>query len=130
MTKEEDDMRVWKPRRLRFIVSECPECSDDRQFRNGESVYNQNLGMAYSVDEIVEVLNADYFSDYVFELLQMKIWYCQAKKKEAGDIKNSRGIDYYHNLELELRKLRDEFHNYGSIFKYSDFLEDRFSEGQ
>ena len=129
--------RVWKPRRPRFIVDECERCSPDRQFKNGKVVYNQNLGMAYSVDELVEVLNCDYFRDYLFELLQEKIWYCQAKKKAFHDKKVDNwevddetvfscvhGEEKYAFLENELKKLRDECYNYNSIFKYIDFLEE------
>ena len=47
----------WDPDEPRFIVKECEECSDDRAFKNNKCVYNQRLGFAYSVDEIVEVLN-------------------------------------------------------------------------
>lgn len=47
----------WDPNEPRFITTECPECSDDRQFKNGKCVYNQRLGFCYSVNEIVEVLN-------------------------------------------------------------------------
>ena len=47
----------WDPDEPRFIVEECPQCSDDRAFKNNKCVYNQRLGFAYSVDEIVEVLN-------------------------------------------------------------------------
>ena len=48
---------TWDPDEPRFIVKECPQCSDDRVFKNNKCVYNQRLGFAYSVDEIVEVLN-------------------------------------------------------------------------
>ena len=49
---------TWNPDEPRFVVMDCPQCSDDRQFKNGRCVYNQRLGFAYSVEEIVEVLNA------------------------------------------------------------------------
>lgn len=48
----------WNPNEPRFIVEDCPQCGDDRQFKNGKVVFNQRLKLAYSVDEIVEVLNA------------------------------------------------------------------------
>lgn len=48
----------WNPDEPRFIVETCKQCSDDRQFKNSKCVFNQRLGFAYSVDEIVEVLNA------------------------------------------------------------------------
>jgi len=48
---------TWNPDEPRFIIADCPKCDDDRQFKNGESVYNQRLGFSYSVSEIVEVLN-------------------------------------------------------------------------
>jgi len=47
----------WDPDEPRFVVKECEKCSDDRAFKNNKCVYNQRLGFAYSVDEIVEVLN-------------------------------------------------------------------------
>ena len=48
---------TWDPNEPRFIVTECPMCSDERSFKNNKCVFNQRLGFAYSVDEIVEVLN-------------------------------------------------------------------------
>lgn len=57
---EKPVMRIlprWDPDEPRFVVEECEKCSDDRQFKNGKVVFNQRLGFAYSVDEIVEVLN-------------------------------------------------------------------------
>lgn len=48
----------WNPEEPRFIVKDCAECNKDRQFMNGKVVYNQRLGFAYSVDEIVEALNS------------------------------------------------------------------------
>ena len=47
----------WNPDDPRFVVEECPRCSDDRVYKNDKCVYNQRLGFAYSVDELVEVLN-------------------------------------------------------------------------
>ena len=141
MKNNTNEDRVWKPRKPRFIVDECSQCSNDRQFKNGKVVYNQNLGMAHSVDEIVEVLNSDYFQDYLFELLQQKIWYCQAKQKELQDKKianwehddetvfaSVHWKEKYTFLEDELKKLREECYNYNSIFKYTDFLEEQFKK--
>jgi len=79
MTEKEDDgnekpvlivMPTWDPEEPRFIVGDCPMCGDDRQFKNGKCVFNQRLGLAYSVDEIVEVLNnygdeSDLFKDKI-----------------------------------------------------------------
>ena len=48
---------TWNPNEPRFKVMDCPQCSDDRQFKDGRCVYNQRLGFAYSINEIVEVLN-------------------------------------------------------------------------
>ena len=119
MTNEETQ-NVWKPRKQRFTVEECEKCSDDRKFQNGKVVYNQILGMAYSVDEIVEVLNRQgLFSDYFFDLIREKIWYCQLLYKQTGDEK-------YHIEECCLRILRDESHNRSSIFKYSNFLKESY----
>lgn len=47
----------WNPGDPVFIKETCPKCGDDRQFKTGEIVYNQRLNLAYSVDDIVEVLN-------------------------------------------------------------------------
>ena len=48
----------WNPNEPRFIVKESNEgIADERGFKNGKCVFNQRLGFAYSVDEIVEVLN-------------------------------------------------------------------------
>lgn len=62
----------WNPDEPRFIVEDCPKCGDDRQFKNGKCVYNQRLGFAYSVDEIVEVLNNTELEDK-FKLLNENI---------------------------------------------------------
>ena len=49
----------WDSNEPRFVVKESNDgIAEDRGFKNGECVYNQRLGFAYSVDEIVEVLNA------------------------------------------------------------------------
>lgn len=48
----------WNPDEPRFIVKNCEHrIAEDREFRNNTCVYNQRLGFAYSVSEIVEVLN-------------------------------------------------------------------------
>lgn len=49
---------TWDPNAPVFIKEKCPRCGQDRQFKTGEVVYNQRLNLAYSVDDIVEVLNA------------------------------------------------------------------------
>ena len=47
---------------------------DSRTFKNGLCVYNNRLGMAYSVTEIVEVLNSLVeYKDLVSELFDEKI---------------------------------------------------------
>lgn len=60
----------WDPNEPVFIKKECPQCGEDRQFQTGEVVFNQRLGLAYSVDEIVEVLNTlRTFEDEAKELI-------------------------------------------------------------
>ena len=50
----------WNPNEPRFVIENATEyISDDRTFKNGKCVYNQRLGFAYSIDEIVEALNND-----------------------------------------------------------------------
>lgn len=119
---DKKESKTWKPKRPRFIVDECKQCSNDRKFQNGKCVYNQNLGMAYSVDEIVEVFNLSGESDdYLFELMQEKIWYCQAMYHKTSDKR--------YKIEEEcLKTLRDERHNRNSIFKYTDFLKEYIKE--
>ena len=49
----------WNPEEPRFIIENTTEHTDeDRAFKNNKCVFNQRLGFAYSVSEIVEVLNA------------------------------------------------------------------------
>lgn len=60
--------------RERFIAIDAKEVSDDRKFANGKCIYNTRLGMAYSANEVVEVLNSlGIFGDSLFELVQIKI---------------------------------------------------------
>lgn len=48
----------WNPNEPRFVVETCDyRIAEDREFRNNTCVFNQRLGFAYSVEEIVEVLN-------------------------------------------------------------------------
>ena len=49
---------TWDPDEPRFIVADAHDkIADDRAFRNGKCVFNQRLGIVYSVEEIVEILN-------------------------------------------------------------------------
>ena len=86
---EKPVMRIlprWDPDEPRFIVDTCGKCSDDRQFKNGKVVFNQRLGFAYSVDEIVEVLN---------------------NKDVEDDFNQSECITVY-DLKQEIKKLKKE----------------------
>lgn len=58
-----------------FEVEPADEYTEDsRTFKNGLCVYNNRLGMAYSVTEIVEVLNSLVeYKDLVSELFDEKI---------------------------------------------------------
>lgn len=48
----------WNPDEPRFVVETCEyRIAEDRKFMNNTCVFNQRLGFAYSVKEIVEVLN-------------------------------------------------------------------------
>ena len=77
----------WNPNDPVFIKEECPMCGDDRQFKTGEVVFNQRLGLAYSVDEIVEVLNV------------MRTW--EDKAKEL--------IDEYEKVLLPIQNLCKDY---------------------
>ncbi|MBQ6220153.1 MAG: hypothetical protein IJH63_10445 [Methanobrevibacter sp.] len=106
----------------RFSVEECPECSNDRKFMNNKCVYNKRLGMAYSVTEIVEVLNNRHYQDRVYELLQNKIWYMQGMYHRTGDEK-------YKQEEVILKELREELYEpYHSSVKYTEKLKEWFLE--
>lgn len=58
-----------------FEVEPADEYTEDsRTFKNGLCVYNNRLGMAYSVTELVEVLNSLVeYKDLVSELFDEKI---------------------------------------------------------
>ena len=58
-----------------FEVEPAGEYTEDsRTFKNGLCVYNNRLGMAYSVTEIVEVLNSLVeYKDLITELFDEKI---------------------------------------------------------
>lgn len=108
--------------RERFIVGDAKEISDDRKFANGKCIYNTRLGMAYSVDEAVEVLNSlGTFGDFLSELLQKKIWYCQGMFKDTGDEK-------YLIEEQCLKILRDESYDRSSYEKYTEYLKKRHQQ--
>jgi hypothetical protein len=113
-----EDRKKWGMRKPRFVVEEDERglVAKERVFKNGKTVFNQILGFAYSVDEIVEVLNQlGESSDYLYDLIQTKIWYCQGMFRTTGDNK-------YKIEENALKVLRDEMHDRSSIFIYSDAL--------
>lgn len=84
----------WNPDEPRFIVETCKQCSDDRQFKNSKCVFNQRLGFAYSVDEIVEVLNA--LGDENEQLKQLV--------DEAEDIIVCQCTPYYQRIWENIKK--------------------------
>ena len=84
----------WDPDEPRFVVKECPRCSDDRAFKNNKCVFNQRLGFAYSVDEIVEVLNnEDDFNQSNCITVQKSI-ICDLKK-ENEELKSDNDIKFW-----------------------------------
>lgn len=104
----------------RFVVDEGHDrVAPERIFRNGKVVFNTRLGFAYSVDEIVEVLNQmGKYQDRVYELMQNKIWYCQGMYRKTGD-------EIYNIEEAILRKLREELYEpKDSSERYEEFLRD------
>ena len=108
----------------RFLVEDGNDLvADDRVFKNNKVVFNKVLGMAYSVDEIVEVLNRQgTYQDRVYDFMQNKIWYAQGMYRRTGDEK-------YKTLEETLRELRDElFEPKASSEKYEVFLQKWFKE--
>lgn len=97
----------WDPDEPRFIVKECEECSDDRAFKNNKCVFNRRLGFAYSVDEIVEVLNNNDVEDdfnqseciTVYDLKQE----IKKLKKEIRELKQIPS-----KLDIRIEKLQDD----------------------
>ena len=94
----------WNPDEPRFIVKECEECSDDRAFKNNKCVYNQRLGFAYSVDEIVEVLNNedDFNQSECITVYDLK----QEIKKLKKENENLKQIPS--KLDIRIEKLQDD----------------------
>lgn len=108
--------------RERFIVRDAKGERDDRKFANGKCIYNTRLGMAYNADEAVEVLNSlGTFGDFLSELVQTKIWYCQGMFKDTGDEK-------YLIEEQCLKTLRDESYDRSSYEKYTEYLKKRHQQ--
>ncbi len=108
----------------RFIVDEGHDrVAPERIFRNGKVVFNTRLGFAYSVDEIVEVLNQQgKYQDEVYDFLQNKIWYAQGQYRRTGK-------EEFKVLEETLRELREELlepHANGK--KYEEILRDWYLE--
>lgn len=106
-----------------FIVLPGGEAEDSRVFRNDTCVFNSRLGMAYSSEEIVEVLNQRDYYDNVMNLMQDKIWYMQGMYRRTNN-------SVYKNTEEVLRELRKELYEpYNSDKKYANMLEQWFKEG-
>lgn len=108
----------------RFIVDDGHDrVAPERIFRNGKVVFNTRLGFAYSVDEIVEVLNQQgKYQDEVYDFLQNKIWYAQGQYRRTGK-------EEFKVLEETLRELREELlepHANGK--KYEEILRDWYLE--
>ena len=62
MTQEDKPIAIilpnWSPNEPRFIVEDAHDgLADDRAFKNGKCVYNQRLGIVYTVEYIVDALN-------------------------------------------------------------------------
>lgn len=100
----------------KFIVDDARGASDDRAFRNGKVVFNKTLGFAYSVDEIVEVLNNDHYYDRVMDLIQNRIWYAHGMYQRTKE-------DCFRVIELLLKELREELYEPECYSKkYADVL--------
>ena len=97
----------------KFSVKECTKCSPDRIFKNNKCVYNNNLGFAYSVDEIVAVLNNDYYYGRVMELMQSKIWYCQGMYERTGELDYKQKEEFLKELRKELIEPEAHSRRYG-----------------
>lgn len=107
-----------------FIVDDARGASDDRVFRNGKVVFNKTLGFAYSVDEIVEVLNNDHYYDRVMDLIQNRIWHAHGMYQRTKE-------DRFRVIELLLKELREELYEPECYSKkYADVLKQWFLESR
>ena len=62
MTQEDKPIAIilpnWNLNEPRFIVEDAHDgLADDRAFKNGKCVYNQRLGIVYTVEYVVDALN-------------------------------------------------------------------------
>ena len=89
-----------------FEVEQAGEYTEDsRTFKNGLCVYNNRLGMAYSVTEIVEVLNSLVeYKDLVSELFDEKIEVLEDELERAVKAGMPTSILYDELDELETLK--------------------------
>ena len=91
-----------------FEVEPADEYTEDsRTFKNGLCVYNNRLGMAYSVTEIVEVLNSLVeYKDLVSNLFDEKI---EALENELErSVKAGMGTSILYEEIEELETLKKE----------------------
>lgn len=91
-----------------FEVEQAGEYTEDsRTFKNGLCVYNNRLGFAYSVSEIVEVLNSLVeYKDLITELFDNKIEALENELDRAVKAGMPTSI-LYDELE-ELENLKEE----------------------
>lgn len=73
---------TWNPNEPRFIVGDAHDgLADDRAFKNGKCVYNQRLGIIYTVGYIVDALN-----DFGDEIDKLKEENEQLKNRLNSDL--------------------------------------------
>ena len=91
-----------------FEVEPAGEYTEDsRTFKNGLCVYNNRLGFAYSVTEIVEVLNSLVeYKDLVSELFDEKIEALENDLERA--VKAGMGTSILYEEIEELENLKEE----------------------
>ena len=91
-----------------FEVEPAGEYTEDsRQFKNGLCVYNNRLGMAYSVTELVEVLNSLVeYKDLVSNLFDEKIEALENDLDQA--VKAGMGTSILYDEIDELETLKKE----------------------
>ena len=95
---------TWNPNEPRFKVEECPQCSDDRTFKNNKCVFNQRLGFAYSVEELVALLNG--LNNEIDELKNDN-----AKLEEQNEFLQKR-------LNCIIDSLQKDLNNYGMMGRF------------
>ena len=99
---------TWNPNEPRFIVEDAHDgLADDRAFKNGKCVYNQRLGVVYTVEYVVDALNE--LGDEIDKLKEENEQLRQQLQEKQEEEK------LYANEILELNKTKKEMLNFKQL---------------